>query len=118
MGIPSAGDIVVLPFPFSDLTTNKVRPAVVLARANKSDWILCQITSNPYGDAQAIVIDTTDFKTGMLRLKSYARPSKLFTANESLIIGIEGSLKPEKLLEIRNAIIKILSEEPSKTEED
>jgi mRNA interferase MazF len=116
MGVPSSGDIVVLPFPFSDLTTNKVRPAVVLARANKSDWILCQITSNPYGDTQAIVIDTTDFKAGMLRLKSYARPSKLFTANESLIIGIEGTLKPEKLLEIRNAIIKILTEETS--EED
>ena len=56
MVIPSAGDIVVLPFPFSDLSESKVRPAVVLARANKSDWILCQITSNPYGDAQAVVI--------------------------------------------------------------
>ena len=118
MGLPSAGDVVILPFPFSDLSNSKIRPAVVLARANENDWILCQITSNPYGDAQAIVIDLTDFKSGMLRLKSYARPSKLFTANESLIIGIEGTLKPEKLLEIRNAIIKILTEEPSQTEED
>lgn len=40
MVIPSAGDIVVLPFPFSDLSENKVRPAVVLARANKSDWMV------------------------------------------------------------------------------
>jgi len=45
----------------------------------------------------------------MLRLQSYARPSKLFTANEKLIIAIEGPLKPEKLKEIREAIIKILS---------
>ena len=74
MVIPSAGDVVVLPFPFSDLSESKVRPAVVLAHANKSDWILCQITNNPCGDAQ------TDFKSGMLRLQSYARPSKLFTA--------------------------------------
>jgi len=110
MVIPKAGDIVVLPFPFSDLTENKVRPAVVLARANQSDWILCQITSNPYGDAQAVVIDTTDFESGMLRLKSYARPSKLFTANEGLMISIEGTLKPEKLTEIRKAIIAILDE--------
>ena len=109
MGIPSAGDIVVLPFPFSDLSESKIRPAVVLARANKNDWILCQITSNPYGDAQAIVIDKTDFKSGMLRLKSYARPSKLFTANEKLIVAIEGTLKPEKLAEIRYAIISLLS---------
>lgn len=108
MVIPSAGDIVVLPFPFSDLSDNKIRPAVVLARANKSDWILCQITSNPYGDAQAIVIELTDFKSGMLKLQSYARPSKLFTANESLIVAIEGTLKPEKLTEIPEAIIDIL----------
>jgi mRNA interferase MazF len=110
MVIPSAGDIVVLPFPFSDLSDSKIRPAVVLARANKSDWILCQITSNPYGDAQAIVIEQTDFKAGMLRLQSYARPSKLFTANQKLIVSIEGTLKPEKLIEIRQAIIDILSQ--------
>jgi mRNA interferase MazF len=109
MVIPSAGDIVVLPFPFSDLSDSKIRPAVVLAQANKNDWILCQITSNPYGDAQAIVIDRTDFKSGMLRLQSYARPSKLFTANQKLIVSIEGTLKPEKLIEIRQAIIDILS---------
>jgi len=110
MVIPKAGDIVVLPFPFSDLTESKVRPAVVLARANKNDWILCQITSNPYGDAQAVVIAQTDFETGMLRLQSYARPAKLFTANEGLIISIEGTLKSEKLKEIRSAIITILSQ--------
>jgi mRNA interferase MazF len=109
MVIPSAGDIVVLPFPFSDLSDSKIRPAVVLAQANKNDWILCQITSNPYGDAQAIVIDRTDFKSGMLRLQSYARPSKLFTANQKLIVSIEGTLKPEKLIEIRQAIIDMLS---------
>ncbi|NOH03947.1 MAG: type II toxin-antitoxin system PemK/MazF family toxin [Chloroflexi bacterium] len=110
MVIPKAGDVVVLPFPFSDLTENKVRPAVVLAHAGRGDWILCQITSNPYGDAQAVVIDTTDFESGMLRLKSYARPSKLFTANEGLMISIEGTLKPEKLTEICKAIIAILEE--------
>ena len=110
MVVPSAGDVVVLPFPFSDLSESKVRPAVVLARANKNDWILCQITSNPYGDARAVVIAQTDFKSGMLRLQSYARTSKLFTANEGLIISIEGTLKPEKLTEIREAIINILNQ--------
>jgi len=59
--------------------------------------------------AQAIVIDKTDFESGMLRLQSYARPSKLFTANEGLIISIEGTLKPEKLKEIRELIIKMFS---------
>ena len=66
------------------------------------------IISLPLVDAQAIVIEQTDFQSGMLRLQSYARPSKLFTANEGLIISIEGTLKPEKLNEIREAIIAML----------
>lgn len=109
MVIPSAGDVIILPFPFSDLSENKVRPAVVLARANQNDWILCQITSNAYGDAQAIVLERTDFESGMLRLTSYARPSKLFTANERLMVSIVGTLKKEKLQEIRDAITTILN---------
>jgi mRNA interferase MazF len=59
---------------------------------------------------QAVVIAQTDFESGMLRLQSYARPSKLFTANEGLIISIEGTLKPEKLNEIREAIVNILNQ--------
>lgn len=106
---PSAGDVIILPFPFSDLTENKVRPAIVLARANQSDWILCQITSNPYGDSQAIVIERTDFASGMLRITSYARPSKLFTASDKLFLSVVGTLKPEKLKGIRDAIIAILN---------
>ena len=46
--VPSAaGAVVLVPFPFSDLSRAKMRPAVVLAEAGRNDWILCQITSNP-----------------------------------------------------------------------
>lgn len=109
MVIPAVGDVIVLPFPFSDLSDSKMRPAVVLAQAKQGDWILCQITSNPYGDAQAVVIDRTDFEDGMLKLKSYARPLKLFTANQQLFVSIAGKLNREKLKEIRAAIIAALS---------
>jgi mRNA interferase MazF len=110
MGIPTEGEVVVLPFPFSDLSETKIRPAVVLARANKSDWILCQVTSNPYGDAQAVALARSDFISGMLRVTSYARSTKLFTANQDLILSTEGKLKQTKLVEIRQAVIAILSE--------
>ena len=53
MVTPSIGDVVLVPFPFSDLLQAKVRPAVCLAAAGRGDWILCQITSNPYGDPAA-----------------------------------------------------------------
>ncbi|MBM3220339.1 MAG: MazF family transcriptional regulator, partial [Candidatus Rokubacteria bacterium] len=51
---PSAGGIVLVPVPLSDLSQAKLRRAIALADAGRGDWILCQITSNPYGDPRAI----------------------------------------------------------------
>ncbi|MCK6583857.1 MAG: hypothetical protein L6Q49_12225 [Anaerolineales bacterium] len=85
MGILAVGQVVLVPFPFSDLSRAKMRPAVVLAEAGRDDWILCQVTSNPYGDERALTISEKDFQIGSLRVTSFARPGKLFTANSSLV---------------------------------
>ena len=47
------GDVVVVPFPFSDLTEAKRRPALVLAELDKDDRILCQITSQQFRELNA-----------------------------------------------------------------
>jgi len=46
------GDIVVLPFPFSDLTISKNRPCLVVAALKGDDLILCQITSQSRDEAK------------------------------------------------------------------
>jgi len=107
---PSAGTVVLVPFPFSDLSKAKLRPAVVLATADKNDWILCQITSNPYADTRSVKLTDVDFKRGSLQRLSYARPCKLFTANDSLFRTDVGSLKIESLNVIINAVIDILKQ--------
>ena len=56
MVAPAIGRVVLVPFPFSDLSQAKLQPAVVLADTDREDWILCQITSNPYGDPRAIAL--------------------------------------------------------------
>lgn len=100
--------VVLLPFPFSDLTARKLRPALVLADAGRGDWVLCQITSQTYTDRHAVVLEDADFADGGLRLRSYARPAKLFTANATLVHAIAGSLREEAHRRVCDALIALL----------
>ena len=104
----AAGAVVLVPFPFSDLSQAKLRPAVVLAHAGRGDWILCQITSREYGDSQVITLSHASFAEGALRVKSYVRPGKLFTANRNLMVTEIGVLKSDVFEQIINAVISIL----------
>jgi mRNA interferase MazF len=99
---------VLVPFPFSDLSQSKLRPAVVVADAGRGDWILCQITSKPYADPRAIEIASRDFHTGSLRVTSYARPGKLFTANQMLIVAEVGHLNAATLKRIVEAVAAVV----------
>lgn len=109
MVAPAAGAVVLVRFPFSDLSQTKLRPAVVRADVGRGDCILCQITSKPYGDASSIELDNAAFATGSLRVISFARPAKLFTANQNLITSLIGKLKPDTLRSIVQAVANILN---------
>jgi mRNA interferase MazF len=65
---PGPAAIVVMPFPFSDLSGTKLRPAVILADAGLGDWLLCQITSNPYSDPDAVRLTSMELQKGTLTL--------------------------------------------------
>ncbi len=108
MVTPAAGTVVLVPFPFSDLSQAKMRPAAVLADAGRNDWILCQITSNPYGDPRAIAVVDDSFVSGSLRVTSYARPGKLFTANRGLIVAEVGTLKTDFFRQMVQSVVNIL----------
>jgi mRNA interferase MazF len=81
----------------------------VLADAGRGDWILCQVTSNPYGDPRAIAVTEASFRTGSFRIASYIRPTKLFTANASLIVGEVGVLTEGAFEEIIGAVTSLLT---------
>lgn len=109
MGIPSVGDVVIIPFPYSVLSQSKRRPALVLAEASRGDFLLCQITSKQYGDLHALSLKESDFLSGGIKRDSFIRGSKLFTANEALILGIAGHLTHSKLSEVICQLIEMLS---------
>ena len=97
MGTFARGVVVLVRFPFSDLSHSKLRPALVLADGGRDDYILCQITSQPYNAPQAIQLDTANFAVGSLQRTSFIRGEKLFTAHASLISKEVGQLQHEVL---------------------
>jgi len=104
-------DVVVVPFPFSDLSTVKRRPALVVAAPSGDDVILCQITSQQIRDRYAVGITDTDFVEGTLRKPSNARPNRLFSANTDLILYRAGRLNKRAVTSVIDRIIEILQAE-------
>jgi mRNA interferase MazF len=102
------GDVVVLPFPFSDLSQSKRRPALVITELLRNDIILCQITSQKISDNYAILLEDNDFEERHLKVRSNVRPNRIFTADTNIVLYKVGSLKREKTKEIIEKIIKIL----------
>ena len=104
------GDVIVLPFPFSDLSYSKKRPALVVANLKGDDTILSQITSKARTDDYAISLKEADFKHGSLRITSRIRPNRLFTADKSIVLYKIGSLKKTKIGEVEKMIVKIFTD--------
>lgn len=103
MGKFVAGDVVAVPFPFSDLSGSKLRPALVLAAVEHDDLILCQITSKAYASKRAVAVSDIDFASGGLPVKSYIRPDKLFTAEATIIQKSKGKLNAQSLTNVLTA---------------
>lgn len=108
MGAFVKGDVVVAPFPFSDLSDAKRRPALVIATLTGNDVILCQITGQVARDQYAIPLTDQDFTTGSLRQHSNLRPNRIFTADSAIILYRAGVLSSTKLQAVTAKIIEIL----------
>ena len=102
------GDVVVVPFPFSDLTRAKRRPALVVAELEGDDLILCQITSQQTKDRYSLPIEEDDLETGTLRQKSNARPNRIFTTDRRIVLYRVARLQPDKINQVIEKIIAIL----------
>jgi mRNA interferase MazF len=104
------GDVVVLPFPFSDLSQSKKRPAFVVAPLEGDDVILCQITTVVHSDLYSILLEEKDFVTGSLKQPSYIHPNRLFTCDIRIIIKRVGSVHQNKIEEVIKKITMIINE--------
>ena len=103
------GDVVVLPFPYTDLSSTKKRPALVIATLKGENIILAQITTAERGDEYLISLKKKDFQSGFLKHDSFVMPSIIFTAETSTVNYKAGKIKPEKIREVENRLVEIFT---------
>ena len=106
---PVKGDIVLVPFPYSDLSAAKKRPALVAASLEGNDVVLCQITSKARLDCYSVALSNADFVSGGLPVNSIVRPTRLVTADTQIIIHKAGSLTPNKIKSVEKTLIQLFS---------
>ena len=104
MGKPVVGDVVVLPFPQTNLQAGKRRPALVVANLAGDDLILCQITSQSRSDNFSVPLTDADFAKAKLAVVSFARANRLFTVEQSVILYVAAQVSQAKLAEVKTRI--------------
>jgi mRNA interferase MazF len=82
LGTLTKGTIVLFPFPFTDLTGQKLRPCLVLSNTMDEDILLCQITSKAIKtDNSSIEIKSDETLNGSLSIDSLVRTNMLFSGS-------------------------------------
>ncbi len=106
-----AFDVVVVPFPFTDKTTTKRRPALVLSQANSfnkriAHSVLAMITSAS-NSVWPLDIEIEDIDAAGLSYASIVR-MKLFTLDDQLVIRKAGSLSTKDQIAVTKALYDLL----------
>jgi mRNA interferase MazF len=114
-----SGQIVLVPFPFTDLSGAKLRPVLMLRRASVQfdDWLVCMVSSQlQQADEQIDEIlspSEADFAATGLKVPSVLRLSRLAVLESSLLVGSLGSISDERLQRIRQKLAVWIAEDSS-----
>lgn len=110
--MPQPSEIVLLPFPFADLSASKLRPVLVLTADNPlGDFLAAQVTSQTWHPIQ-IPLAAEDLLLGTLPKASIVRPDKLFTLSKTLVVRRVGKLTEAAFGRIREAVCRHLDCRP------
>jgi mRNA interferase MazF len=100
----SIGQVVLANFPFSDLSSHKLRPCLVIGLAEFNDVLLCQITSKRYQSKRAVPLLQSDFSAGSIVTNSFIRPDKIATLDKDMIKQVLGVISDIKLAEVKQIL--------------
>jgi len=101
-------EIVLVPFPYSDLTNTKRRPVLIISNDNYNkkfhDVVVCVITSNQFKDAYSLDLANDDLEIGVLPESSVVKVHKLFTIHQSKKIRKFSVVKTEYFVQVTDKI--------------
>jgi len=105
-------EIVLVPFPYSDLSSAKKRPVLIVSNDTYNqrfdDVLVCVITSNKYKDAYSINLSDKNLETGILPESSIVKTHKLFSVQKSKIIKKFSIVKTAFYKEVENLICRLV----------
>ena len=101
-------DIVIIPFPYSNLKANKRRPVLVLQSVDKyGDFLAVAITSKQH-HSNSYTLSSVDFQAGSLPKRSYVRMNKIYTLNTASVLFTCGKLKPTIFNRVQSEVCEYL----------
>jgi mRNA interferase MazF len=105
-------DVVLVPFPFSDLSTSKVRPAVVVSsdlyHATEPDLLLAALTSKVATATGPFDYVLDDWRAAGLRRPSALEPA-LFTLDPARVLHRIGALTPADMERVNQRLLRALA---------
>jgi len=106
------GDILLIPIPFSDLTSNKKRPVLVLSNDDYNnrteDIIVAAITSNLAVKDYIVMLTKSDLSEGNLKVDSCIRVDKIYTLSQSIVLNKFGAVKKYILDAVREKLYELI----------
>lgn len=109
----SQGHIVLIPIPFTDLTSHKRRPVIVISNDHyhprSADMLVAAMTSNPTVVPYSFTITSADLIDGALNPPGTVRVDKLYTLDQTLIVKVFGRVDEATLERIRAMLQDLVS---------
>ncbi len=106
------GDILIVPFPFSDLSSVKQRPVLILSKTSDNeisdDIITCGITSNLKDAKHSVLIDSSSLEEGNIPAKSRIKIDKLFSIEKNIIKKKIGRINKEIFEKVKNEFYSLI----------
>ena len=106
------GEIVIVPFPFSDLSSIKQRPVLILSNnidnEKADDIITCGITSNLRDQHHSVLIDNINLDRGNIPVRSRIKVDKLFTLDKKIIKKRLAKINKKTFYDVKSEFLRLL----------